>query len=100
MVVAARATERQPEENRRGRLHAVHHCLNPVLLIDHAALALNGVITVKPGGHFLRKRRTGQKIPGQLLSGKLIERHVVVERSDHPVAPRPHHAAPIEAVPV
>ena len=100
MVVAARTTERQPEENRRGRLHAVHHRLDPVLLIDHTALALDGVIAVESGGHFLRERRAGQKIPGQLLSGKLIERYIVVECSDHPVAPRPHHATAIEAVPV
>ena len=100
VVVTSRTAEGQAEEHRRGGLHAIHHRLDPVLLVDDAALALNGVVAVEAGGHLLIDCRVRQQIAGDLLHGEPVERHVVVERANHPVTPRPHHAATVKAVPV
>ena len=100
VVVTPRAAKRQPEENRRRRLDAIHHGLDAVLLIDDASLALDRMVAVEAGRHALGDRRVRQQVAGELLEGEPVERHVVVERANHPVAPRPHHAAAVKAVPV
>ena len=40
----------------------------------------------------------GKSTVGKLLGEKLIVGHVLAERADHPVAPRPHGAGVIELV--
>ena len=45
-------------------------------------------------------RGVGQKIAGQLLDGKLIERHTRVERVDHPIPIRPDVALAVLLVAV
>ncbi len=100
VVVTPRAAKRQPEENRRRRLDAIHHGLDAVLLIDDASLALDRMVAVETSRHALGDRRVRQQVAGELLEGEPVERHVVVESADHPVAPRPHHAAAVKAVPV
>jgi hypothetical protein len=49
-------------------------------------------VAVEPARHDLVGRRLGQHVSRDLLDGEAIERHVVVERLDHPVAVLPHHA--------
>ncbi len=51
---------------------------------------------MKPRRHLLVLRRILQQVARDLLDGELVERHVLVERLDHPVAIRPHLAVIIE----
>ena len=100
VVVTPRAAKRQPEENRGRRLDAIHHGLDTILLIDDASLALDRMVAIEAGRHALGDRRVRQQVAGELLEGKPVERHIVVERANHPVAPWPHHAAAVQAVSV
>ena len=44
---------------------------------------------METGGHLVVERRTRQEIASNLAERELIERHVGVERSNHPVSPAP-----------
>ena len=52
--------------------------------------ALVAMIAVETRRDLLVERRVRQQVARDLLDRELIERHVAVERVDHPVAPRPH----------
>ena len=42
--------------------------------------------TVIPRSDFLLSRGIGKQITGQLLTGELIKRHILIKGIDHPVA--------------
>ena len=100
MVVATTAVERQAKPNRAHRLGHIEDIIDAILLGNAAALAVNHVIAVEAGSQDLIVRRIRQKITGQLLDGELIERHVVVERTNHPVAPGPHRTLAVTLIAV
>ena len=100
MVVATTAIERQAKPNRAHGLGHVEHIIDAILLGDAAALAIDHVVAVEAGGQNLFVRRIRQKITGQLLNRELIERHVVVERTNHPVAPGPHRTLTVTLIAV
>ena len=100
VIVAAAAVEGQPHPDGAGRLDAVLHVIDARLLGDAAAFAIDHVVAMKAGGDELRRRRIRQQVAGELLDRELIERHVLVERVDRPVAPIPHRARRIALVAV
>ncbi len=51
---------------------------------------------LKPVAILLVERRVRQQVAGELLDGELVERQVLVEGLDHPVAVRPHLAVVVE----
>ena len=55
---------------------------------------------IDAGRDLLIRRRTRQQVARDLLDRKLVERHVPVERVDHPIAPRPHPAFAVHLKPV
>jgi hypothetical protein len=98
--VALGAADRQPEPDGAGRRRPVGHGVeaelqrvDPPLLVEHR-------VAVEPGGDLLRRGGVRQQVPGELLDGEPVERHVGVERVDHPVAVRPDGARPVLLVAV
>ena len=100
MVVATTAVERQAKPDRAHCLGHVEDIIDAILLGDAATLAVNHVVAIEAGGQDLFVRRIRQKITGQLLDRELIERHVVVERTNHPVAPGPHRTLAVTLIAV
>ncbi len=98
--MALRATDGEAKPDGAGRGHAVHHRFDAKLLVVHAPFLVDERVTMKTRGDPLFARRVGQKIAGQLLDRELIEGHVRVERANHPIAIRPHHANRVDRIPV
>lgn len=71
-----------------------------LILRDDAAFLVDHGVPVEPGRDTLFLRRAGQEVAGELLEGEAVEGKVAVERRDHPVAPRPEFAVPVDLVPV
>ena len=90
VVVAAAAFERQAEKRRAKRGHTVIDVVDAILLFDRSALALLLVQAVEGRGEHLLVGRVRQQVASHLPECELVPRQVVVERLDHPVAPRPH----------
>ena len=95
MIVAPRAADGQPQPHRSCCFHTVHDVLDPRLFGDASSFAVQHVITVETCRDVLIQRRLLQLIACQLLDRELIKRHVAVERSNHPVPPRPECAGPV-----
>lgn len=93
MVVATRATEREPEEHRTRRRRAIDGVLDQILLGDRAAFVRRDVIAQESRRDARRVRRIRQQVSGDLLGQELVEGHPVAERREHPIAPRPHLSA-------
>ena len=55
---------------------------------------------MESGRDALRLRGVGQQVAGKLLDGEFIERQVLVERLDHPIAIRPHRAPGVDVITV
>ena len=71
-------------------MDAINHGVEAVLQRIDAAFLVDHRVAVESGGDDLIGGGVGKEVPGELLDGELIERHVGVERIDHPIAPRPH----------
>src|SRR5205823_10079538 len=63
------------------------------LLVVRAAFRVGHRVAMKPGGDdgilVLGVRLLGKEVAGDLLNSEAVVRHVVVQRPDHPIAPRP-----------
>src|SRR5262249_42835745 len=100
VIVTAGTAHREAQPHSRGRFGLIEHVLDAVLFRDAPALAVDHVIAIETRGEALLARRFGQKIPGELPDGELIEGEIVVVRLHHPVAPRPHRALAVALVAV
>ena len=100
VVVAARASERQPQPHGGRGIDAIDHVFHRVLLGNDAAFPVAAVIAVEAGGDLLVERGVGQHVAGDLLDGELVEGQVAVEGLDHPIAPAPHAALAVGLVAV
>ena len=87
--VALGARRRQPEPGGAGGAHAIDHreiaeleWVDAPFLVDHG-------VAVEAGGDDVVGHSVGQEITGDLPDRECVERHVVVERLNHPVAIRP-----------
>src|SRR5262245_51862633 len=98
VVVTLRATQRDTEEHRRGRVHSVEHGLDAELLGVNAAFLINLRVAIKPGGDLLADGRVLQQIAGELPDRKLVEGQVVIERVDDPVAVCPDGPRRVERI--
>src|SRR5204862_6163339 len=92
VIAAARTSRREAEPYSRRGADAGHYILGAKLLVDDAALGAGAMVAVKSGRDLFRQRRVRQQVAGDLFDRELIERHVAMERVDHPVAPSPHVA--------
>jgi len=99
MIVTLRATDGKPEPNRAYRAHTVHRGLATKLLLVHAALLVGERLALEGRGELLLARHVRQQIARELLDGETIERHVVVEGVDDPLAPEPHETRAVKMVP-
>ena len=86
MRVAARAGHGETKPDRAGRLDTVESVFGLVFIFDGAALAGAHVAADVTGGNFLHGRRVRQQIARKLFGRELVERHVLVERVDDPLA--------------
>ena len=88
MVVALTAAHRCPKPGVGEVAYAVGRVLGEVLLHLHASLVRGLQQAIVAAGDFLVHRRVGQQVAGKLLGGELVERQIVIERLDDPVAVR------------
>ena len=79
----------------RDAIDAVDHGLDAELLGLDAALHVDHGIPEEARGDALVEGRVRQEVAGELLDGELVEGLVLVQRSDHPVAPRPDAAGAV-----
>ena len=100
VVVTARAIQREAEKHRAHRFHAVGDVFDNPLVRDRAALGVDAMVAIEAGGDLREKIPIWQQVAGHLLGDKTVERHVVVERPDDPVAPNPHVAQAVVLVAV
>ncbi len=98
--MALRAADGQPQPDGPGRVDAVHCRLDAELFRVGAPLLIDQRVAVKAGGHELRLAGARQQIAGQLFDREAVERHVVVQGLDHPVAIGPHFALAVDRIAV
>src|SRR5207249_199321 len=96
VVVALAATDRQAEPYGAGGVDAVNHRLDAELLDVDAAFLIDERVAVEARGDLLVERRVRQQIAGELLDCELVERQILVEGVDHPVAVLPNGAWPVD----
>ena len=90
MIVAARARQREAEEHRAHRLHAIGHVFHNPFVRNRATLGVDAVVAVEARGHLREKIAVRQQVARHLFGHKPIKRHIVIERLDQPIAPHPH----------
>ena len=100
VVVTTGTFQRQAEKRRAEGIHAVHDVANPKLFFDDAALLVLQVETIEGGGQALFGGGVGQQVAGELPGDKPVERHVLVERLDDPVAIWPNRSRRVHLVAV
>ena len=100
MGVAAGASHRETEPDRAGCLDTVEGVFALVFLLDGPALAGAHIAADVTGSDFLLGACVGQQVACQLLSGEFVERHVLVERIDDPLAILPDAAIGVDVVAV
>ena len=84
--VALGTADRQPQPDAAGGGHAIEDRLDAKLLLVGAPFGVGERLAVKGRGQPLARRRARQQVAGQLLDREAIERHVGVDRVDHPIA--------------
>ena len=87
---------RQAQPDRGRGLNPVDPVLEAVLISDRTPFAGGHVAAIESGGDQLREARLGQQIPGQLLDGEPVKRHVRIECVDNPVSIGPDRAFVVE----
>ena len=99
MVVALGAGHRGAHPGAHRGVHPVHDRDRAELLVDRAPLVVRERVAVEGGGHPVVDGGIGQEVAGDLPDRELVERHVGVERADHPVAPAPDRPRRVVGVP-
>src|SRR4029079_17444884 len=92
------AAERRSQPHRRRRIHTVDQYLKIALVFIDPALFVEQSIAMKAAGDLLAFRRIRKHVPGDLLKGELVERHIAVEGINHPVAELPHRSSMVALV--
>ena len=100
VVMAAGTLERQAEEGGRGGVNPIGDILDPVLLVDDAPFGREHVIAAEASGHPLGDRGISEQVARHLLGHETVEGHVLGERPNHPVAPRPERPGLVVVVAV
>ncbi len=81
---------RQPQPGRAGSVDAIDHRIVPVLERIDAAFLIDHRVAMKTGRDQIGLSRSGKQVTGQLLDSELVERHIVVDGSQYPIAVRPN----------
>jgi len=89
VVVAAGALEGERHETGADGVHAVGNAVLAEFFGHRAAFVGFAVDAAEGGGEFLVAGGVWQKVAGELLTDKLVERQVVIEGLDHPIAVGP-----------
>ena len=89
MIVALGALERSAKEDGAGGVHAINDLVHAIFLRMHAGLHVAGGRAMETGGDTLRDGGVRQKVAGDLLDDKLVERHARVQRVDDPITVGP-----------
>src|SRR5262249_4971540 len=92
VIMALGATDRQAEEGFADRVNAIDYAFDAELFGIDAALLIEHGVAKEARRHAVLQRRMRQQIARQLFNRELIERQILVERVDHPVAIRPDRA--------
>ena len=100
MVVALSTFDCGTQPDRTSGVDAVHHRQHTLLLGVHPRLNIGHRVAMKTCRHSLRQRCTRQQIAGKLLDREPVKRQIVVEHTDHPVAPAPRVAATVSLIAV
>ena len=100
VIVAAGASQGESEERRPCRADAIDDRVDAVLLEIDSALLIDHRVAMEAGRDQLVVGRVRQEVAGDLLDHEAIERHVVVQGIDHPVAVAPDRAIPVDGVAV
>ncbi len=90
--MALRAGHRGAHPHLHGGVHAIDHRHIAKLLVSRASLVVRLRVTMKSGGDELIVAGLVEQIARELFACELIERHVAVQRTDHPVAIAPNRA--------
>ena len=89
VVMALGAFHCQAEPGCGDGIRAVEGLLEARLLVPCAALSVAQGVPMEAGGGELIGGRVLEQVRGQLERGELVERHVVVQRVNDPIAPAP-----------
>src|SRR5205814_4635528 len=90
VIVTDRAVGGQAKPDRRHRLGTIARVEDEILLRNDAAFIRGDVAAVEAGRYLLIKRAAGQQVAGELIDGELVERLVLVEGANHPIAIGPN----------
>ena len=90
VIVTTRAADREPHPGGRNGVDAIDGVLDPELVGDGSAFAVDAVVSKEAGGQLLLRTRLREQIPGQLLDRELVEGQILVQRVNDPFAPPPH----------
>ena len=90
MIVTLRTADGHPEPSSHGRVNAIQHVFDAVLLFDDAGFVVRHVVAIKAGCDPLRHGCIREKISSELFDGELVIGHVGVEGLDDPVPPQPN----------
>ena len=96
VVVALRAVQRRAEPRRRRRAGAVEQAVPARFLRVDAAFVVRHRVAVESGRDPVRVGGAVHEVAGELQDREAVERHVAVERVDHPVAVLPDLARLVE----
>ena len=100
MVVALGALKRRAEPDRSGGVHAIDHLIEAAFLRFGARLDVGRGAAVEAGGDAGRLAGVGQEISRDLGNRKRVERHVGIQRGDHPVTIGPQRSQIVALVAV
>ena len=98
--VALGAAHGEAEPHGAGGVDAIDDGLDAELFAVRSTLLVDEGVAVEGGGDELGFGGVGKEVAGELLDGEAVEREVVVEGLDDPIAVGPHVAATIDRVAV
>ena len=96
VIVALATIGRHTQINPTQRLHPICGVDGQILFIDGSPLVGRDIATLQPGRNQLVIGRIREHITGDLFNGELIEGLIGIERTNHPVAIRPHFTIIVE----
>lgn len=99
--MAAGASNAQPQPNGACRLSPIKHGFDSELLLISPSFGVRQRLPMKGGGQHLLRSCRWKQVPRQLLNGEAVERQIVIEGLDHPVAITPSiRSWPVFLIPV
>ena len=100
MVVALSAANGESEKSSGGGVDAVDDRFNAELFGIDAAFLVDLGVAMETSGNLLPDGRLRKQIAGELPDGKLVERQVLIERADYPVAVLPNRTRRVDGIAV